>query len=178
MLIGWLAYFMVAGLLLMVDLKVVPAFLVVVVALAFMLWSFPRVGPPQKTLSNGKFDLVLRMASASFMVVTLTGLTRLLGPVMSGLLSAFPAYTTILAVFSHRQETVAAVHVLKGVALGLYTAATFFLILSPALLHLTATAAFAFAIIGALVVQVGSLVLMRRRRPIDQGLRVIPGIKG
>lgn len=162
MLIGWLAYFLVAGILLMVNMKVVPAYLLVVVALALTLWSFPRIAPTRGLSQYGKFDLVLRMASASFMVVMLTGFAQMLGPASSGLLSAFPAYTTILAVFSHRQNAAAAVHVLKGVAIGLYTAATFFLILAPGLLRLPATAAFTFAIIGALVVQAGSLILMRR----------------
>ena len=80
----------------------------------------------------------------------------------SGILSAFPAYTTILAVFSHRRGAELAVLVLKGVAVGLYTAATFFLILSPALLHVSTTAAFALAITGGLIVQATSLIYVRR----------------
>ena len=159
---GWTVYFAVATLLLFVTLSVVPAFMVVSAALALTVWAFPKAVLLRSPASYSRYDLWLRMATASFMVATLTGFAKLLGPRASGILSAFPAYTTILAVFSHRQGAEAAVHVLKGVAVGLYTAATFFLILSPALLHLSATAAFALAITGGLLVQAASLIYLRR----------------
>jgi hypothetical protein len=161
---GWIAYFVVAGLLLPVRLKVVPAFLLVSAVLAVILWIFPRVAVPRSPAAYGRFDLWLRMAAASLMVVMLTGFARLLGPATIGILSAFPAYTTILAVFSHRHEAAAAVHVLNGVAIGLYTAATFFLVLSPSVSHFAIATAFTVAVAGALVVQAGSLVLLRRYR--------------
>lgn len=162
MLVGWLAYFVIAVLLLPVSLKLVPAFAVVSIALALILSIFPKVPLPRAPSAYGRFDLWLRMASASFMVVTLTAFARLLGPEASGILSAFPAYTTILAVFSHRHQTAAAVHVLRGVVMGLYTAATFFLILAPSLLRFGIGTAFTLAITGALVVQAASFVAIRR----------------
>ena len=161
-LIGWMAYFLAAALILPMTLTVIPAFFLVCAALALILWAFPKVAPHGSQSVYGPYDLWLRMGTASFMVVSLTGFAKLLGPMASGLLSAFPAYTTILAVFSHRHEAASAVSVLKGVSAGLYTAATFFLILSPALLHLTVTAAFLLAITGALLVQAASLVYVRR----------------
>jgi hypothetical protein len=163
---GWMGYFLVALALLRVSLQVIPAFLLVGAVLALIIRSFPKVPLPRFQSTYGRFDLWLRMAAASFMVVTLTGFARLLGPAASGILSAFPAYTAILAVFSHRHEAAAAVHMLKGVAIGLYTAATFFLVLSPSLLHLTVTVSFMLAIGAALLVQGASLVLIRRRRAV------------
>lgn len=164
-LIGWLAYFAIAAMLLHVTLSVINAFLLVSVVLALTVWAFPKVAPPRSQTYYGRYDLWLRMFTASFMVVSLTEFARLLGPTASGLLSAFPAYTTILAVFSHRHDARAAVHVLKGVSVGLYTAATFFLVLSPALVHLSATAAFLLAIAAALLVQGASLIYLRRSSP-------------
>jgi hypothetical protein len=161
-LVGWMAYFVVAALLLPVTLTVVPAFMVVSAVLALTVLAFPKAVLLRPPTGYGRYDLWLRMATASFMVVTLTSFAKLLGPMASGVLSAFPAYTTILAVFSHRQGAEAAVLVLKGVAVGLYTAATFFLILSPALLHLSAAPAFALAITGGLLVQATSFVYVRR----------------
>jgi hypothetical protein len=102
------------------------------------------------------------MATACVMVLTLTGFARILGPTRSGILSAFPAYTTILAVFSHLHGAAAAVKTLKGILMGLYTAATFFLILSPALVRLNAAVAFGLAATGALLVQATSLLYVRR----------------
>lgn len=161
-LIGWAAYFVVAAVLLPVTLSVVPLFVVVAVALVFTLWAFPKVAQPRSQTDYGRYDLWLRMATASVMVVSLTGFAKLLGPTASGILSAFPAYTTILAVFSHLHEAEAAVHVLKGVTAGLYTASTFFLVLSPSLLHLSATASFLLAITAALLVQGATLIYVRR----------------
>lgn len=161
-LIGWVAYFLIAAALLPVTLNVVAAFVVLCVALTIILWAFPKVPAHSAPDAYGRYELWLRMATASIMVVTLTGFAKLLGPRASGILSAFPAYTTILAVFSHRQAAAAAVQVLKGVAVGLYTAAVFFLILAPSLLRMNATAAFLLAITGAMLVQAASLIYIRR----------------
>lgn len=162
-LIGWVAYFLIAALLLRVSLNVVSAFVLVCAGLAIILFAFPKVASHSAPDAYGRYELWLRMATASIMVVTLTGFAKLLGPRASGILSAFPAYTTILAVFSHRQGAAAAVQMLKGVAIGLYTASVFFLILAPSLLRMNAAAAFLLAIIGALLVQAVSLVYIRRR---------------
>jgi hypothetical protein len=161
-LLAWMAYFVVAGILLLVKLNIVWVFLLVCTALAFMLLVFPKASKASLLPVYGRYDLILRMATACVMVLTLTGLARILGPTRSGILSAFPAYTTILAVFSHLHGAAAAVKTLKGILLGLYTAATFFLILSPALIHLTAAVAFGLAVAGALLVQATSLFYMRR----------------
>lgn len=161
-LLAWIAYFAVAATLLLVKLNVVWAFLLVCAALAFMLWVFPRRSSVSSPPVYGRYDLVLRMATACVMVLTLTGFARILGPTRSGILSAFPAYTTILAVFSHLHGAAAAVKTLKGILMGLYTAATFFLILSPALVRLNAAVAFGLAATGALLVQATSLLYVRR----------------
>ena len=163
-LIGWIVYFAVGALLLPVHLPVIEAFVAVCISMAVILWAFPRVSAPASPAAPGRYDLLLRMATASVMVVSLTAFARVLGPTRSGILSAFPAYTTILAVFSHRHHPSAAVTTMKGVAVGLYTAATFFLILSIALLRVTATASFALATGGALLVQAASLFYVRRTR--------------
>lgn len=161
-LIGLAFYFLIAALLVHLILDLVPVFIMVSISLAVILRAFPQVAPPSSPSSYHWYDLWLRMATASFMVVMLTGLAKLLGPMASGILSTFPAYTTILTVFSHHHEAAAAVHVLKGVVIGLYTFATFFLILSPSLLHLPLAGAFLLAIAGSLSVQGASLLYVRR----------------
>lgn len=160
--LAWLGYFAVAALVLRVSVGVGWAFLLVCAALAAMLLVFPRSMTPGSPAVYERYDLILRMVTASVMVLTLTGFARILGPVRSGVLSAFPAYTTILAVFSHRHEAAAAVKTLQGILAGLYTAATFFLALIPGLLHLTTAGAFGLATVSALLVQSVSLVYVRR----------------
>src|SRR5262249_1867992 len=108
------------------------------------------------------------------MVVTLTGVASMLGPTRSGILTAFPAYTTILAVFSHRHGVAFAVQALKGVTAGLFTAATFLMTLSVSLPHLGGMQSFALATAAALVVQTVSLLFIRREacgRSGDAGAR-------
>jgi len=109
-----------------------------------------------------KPDLWLRMATASIMVVTLTGVARMLGPTRSGILSAFPAYTTILAVFSHRHGAASAIQTLKGVTVGLYTAAVFLLVLSLSLGRLSGALSFALASAAGLLMQMVSFLYVRR----------------
>jgi hypothetical protein len=166
-LIGWTAYALVALLLLPVKISVAWAFALVSVALAVTLAIFPRTTQPAATAAPSRYDLLLRMSTAAVMVVTLTGIAQRVGPVPSGILTAFPAYTTILAVFSHRQSRSTAVSVMRGVLAGLYTAATFNLVLSFTLLRLRMAPAFMVATLAALVIQAGSLVLVRRMSRLD-----------
>ncbi|HEY6349634.1 MAG TPA: hypothetical protein VI636_09515 [Candidatus Angelobacter sp.] len=161
--IGWAAYFLAAALVLRLHLRVFAAFVLVVVLLSLILFVFPKSTPSGSPGTHGRYDILLRMLTAAGMIVSLTETARFLGPMRSGILSAFPAYTTILAVFAHRHGADAAINVLRGVAVGLYTAATFFLILSPSLVHLNIAASFSLAIAGALVIQTMSLLYIRRR---------------
>ncbi len=103
------------------------------------------------------------MGTAAVIVATLTGVAKFLGPVRSGVLTMFPAYTTIFAVFTHRQEPLAAITILKSVAAGLYTQAVFFVGLALALVRWKLPIAFALALSGALLMQSLTLVFLRRR---------------
>ncbi len=162
MLAGWTAYGVMAWLLLHVHLSVGWTFIFVVAALISILLLFPR--PPQSDLilSRRRYELWLRMITATIMVVALTGAAKALGPQRSGILAAFPNYTTILAVFAHQQSAASAVKVLRGVTMGLYTTAVFCTILAVCLLHMGALPSFALALSAAGLVQAGSLVFVRR----------------
>jgi hypothetical protein len=161
-LLGWLAYTVAAAVVLPVRLNVVWTFAMVALVLAVVLLTFPKPVQFDAPAGQPKYEIWLRMATATAMVVALTSAARLLGPTRSGILSAFPGYTTILAVFSHRQGAASAVRVLKGVSAGLYTAATFFLALSLSLQHWGGVASFALAGGAALLVQGMSLVYVWR----------------
>lgn len=162
-LIGWTVYSVAAYLLTPVHLSVLWSYLLVCATLAGMVLGFPKANLPLSSLVHSRSELWLRMASASAMILSLTALARTLGPMASGVLSAFPAFTTILAVFNHRQQPAAAVRVLKAVTAGLYTAATFLAVLSAALLWFGAPLAFVLATAAALVVQGSSFLYLRRR---------------
>lgn len=109
------------------------------------------------------WDLPARMIVATGFVVLLTGVAPALGPQMTGLLAPFPVYATILAVFAQRQQGAeAAVRVLRGLLLGLFSFASFFAILALLLERLGVALAFVCAIAGALAAQGCTLWLIRR----------------
>lgn len=146
-------------------LPVVPLFLTVVAALAVALCLMPRdrgplpggAGPPPR------WDIPARMATATAFVVTLTGVAAALGPRLTGLLSPFPIYAGILAVFAHRREGPAsAAQVLRGLLLGLFAFAGFFLVLAALIERAGIAVAFVAAIALALALQAGSLLALRR----------------
>ena len=161
--IGWLAYFAVSALLLPLTMKIGWTALLVCAILAIYLLIFPKA-PPVEPHGMGRYDLWLRMVTATLMVLFITTVARLLGATASGLLTTFPTYTTILAVFSHRQSAAAAVHMLKGVLAGLYTSAAFFVSLSLALPRMHIAWCFALALACALPVQGASLVYLKKTR--------------
>ncbi len=75
------------------------------------------------------WDIPLRMASAAFMVLAITQCALFLGARWSGLLSSFPVFASIMAVFSHREAGQAgARRLLSGVITGSAASASFFLV--------------------------------------------------
>src|SRR5207237_10782738 len=99
------------------------------------------------------WDIPARMIVTTALVVALTGFAHVLGPRLSGVLAAFPVYAGILTVFAHRLHgAAAAVQVLRGLLLGLFAFAAFFVVLGAALEPLGVAPAFAAATATALVV--------------------------
>ena len=88
------------------------------------------------------------------MVVALTGVADLLGPRLSGLLTVFPIAASVLAAFSHRSLGAPfAIHLLRGLAAGLYCLTAFFLALALLLERAGIAGAFAVAVLASLAVQ-------------------------
>jgi len=110
--------------------------------------------PPAGARAVTRAEIVLRMLTGVGMMLILTGLAHLLGPRVSGLLTVFPVATTILAVFAHRNDGAAfAIHLIRGLATGLYCLGAFFIVLALALDHLNLATAFGCATIAAVLMQ-------------------------
>jgi hypothetical protein len=170
--IGWIAYFIVAAAVLPVKFGLATSFALAATVFAVMLFAFPEGAPFHGSIGEVRYELWWRMGTAAVIVATLTAVARFLGPVRSGVLTMFPAYTTIFAVFTHRQEPLAAVTILKSVTAGLYTQAVFFVILSLALLRFALPLAFAVALAGALLMQSLTLVFLRRQNAVASRMEV------
>ncbi|HET7342380.1 MAG TPA: hypothetical protein VFL90_13040, partial [Methylomirabilota bacterium] len=122
-----------------------------------------------------RWDLPARMAITTALVVGITGAAGALGPRLSGLLATFPVYASILAIFAHRAGAAPAVQVLRGLLLGLFAFAVFFVVLGATLQRVGVAAGFALATVAALAVQGGSLALLVRRAESGRLVRTRPG---
>jgi hypothetical protein len=133
-----------------------------VVALAGAL----RLMPPRVAAAAGgappRWDLPARMVVTTVVVVALTELGPVLGPRLSGVLATFPLYAAVLTVFAHRAGAAPAVQVLRGLLLGLFSFAGFFLVLGGLIEDLGVAGAFVAATVAALAIQAGSLALVLR----------------
>lgn len=140
------------------------AFVAAVAVLAMALALMPRRSGA--ALSSGelpRWDLPARMLVGTALVVALTAAAPLLGARLAGLIFPYPLYATVLAVFSHHlQGPESAVGVLRGLLLGLFGFAGFFLTIALLLEDSGIAIAFGAAILVALAVQAMSLFAGRR----------------
>lgn len=123
-------------------------------------------GTPAEPTRPPRWDIPVRMVAATAVVVLITGLAPALGSHLAGLLSPFPVFASVLAVFTHQSHGPAgAMQVLDGLVLGLLAPAAFFLALALLLPGL-GLAAFSVAIAAALATQgLTMLAIPRRQRP-------------
>jgi hypothetical protein len=109
------------------------------------------------------WDIPARMVVATLFVVGLTEVAKHLGPHLTGLLSPFPLYALILAVFSqHFDGPPAAIRVLKGMVQSLFSFALFFLIVGEFIEKAGIGTSLLLAIVIALALQ-GCIAGIRRQ---------------
>ena len=108
------------------------------------------------------WDIPARMVVATVLVVGLTTIAPLLGPHVSGVISTFPVYLSVLTVFAHvRVGPAAAVEVLRGSLVGLFGTAAFFVVVVEGLGVIGVAPAFAAAIAAAVGIQALALRSIR-----------------
>jgi hypothetical protein len=156
------AFIVLAWLLRDVTTSAPVAFGATIAALAASLALLPR-GKTSATVAKPlRWDLPLRIAVALTMVLAVTAAAERLGPQLSGLISPFPVFTIVLAVFSHRESggAVAAPYS-RGLLLSLVGFAVFFLVVALLLVHVGIAATFVLATIASLAASVGLVGLVR-----------------
>jgi hypothetical protein len=117
-----------------------------------------------------RWDLPARLVVASGVVVVLTALATTIGARLTGLLAVYPLYSAVLAAFAHRLEgRAAAVGLLRGLLVGLFSFAAFYSVLAVLLPRTGVAASFASAIAAALTLQAASLRRILRRPAIRSG---------
>ncbi len=161
---GWSTYFAIAALLPVL----LPNQLAMVTAAAFSaLWlairAFPVITIRDTPLIAPPGEILLRMAAATILLLTLTGAAQRLGPQWSGILTPFPVFASVLPVFTHRGAGgQAAAKQLRGILSGLYSFAFFFVLIAATVERLGIPLAFSMAAAGAIAVHGLSLTAMRR----------------
>jgi uncharacterized membrane protein (GlpM family) len=160
---GWLTFAAVTWLLQLTTLPAAPLFLSVVSLLAVVLYLMPRSPATSEGVTAPWWDIPARMVAATGIVLLLTTLASTLGPHLSGLLAPFPLFATILGVFTHAvRGPAAAAQVMRGVVLGMFAFATFFLVVATLIERTGIGVTFALAILVALGVQATTLWLLNR----------------
>jgi len=108
------------------------------------------------------WDLPLRTGTTVALLIVLTHAAAHVGPDMVGLLSPLPVVSGLLAIFAHVQDgTAAARRVLRGVLVGSFAFASFFLAVAGLLPIAGIVATYAVATAAALLTQV--VALLQRR---------------
>jgi hypothetical protein len=160
-----LAFALATALLQRVALPLPVLFVIVVAALAAALGLMPagRASIAAASAPLPTWDIPARMVVATAFVLLLTGAASKLGPRLTGLLAPFPVYAAILAIFAHHlQGPAAAASVLKGLLLGLFGFAGFFLVFAAVIESAGVLAAVAAATAVTLAFQAASLWALRR----------------
>jgi hypothetical protein len=147
-----------------ISVALIPAFVLALIIVSLTLIVMPRVQAVQTPSSAPSvWDLPARMVVATVLVIALSALSGAMGPRWTGLVSPFPIYGTILAVFAHRESGgKSAAVVMRGLEAGMYAFSVFFLVLGFLIERAGVAAAFASATAATLVVQLAVLWILKR----------------
>ena len=147
-------YFAVALLLNLLSAPLVLSFVVVVAFVVSTSMLLPSGTVEIASRGPLKWEIPARMITATAVVLLITEGATILGPHLSGLLTTFPAYATVLAVFTHRFDGAAASSLfLRGVVTGTLSSAVFFFLLASLIMQLGLSIAFGLALLAAVTLQ-------------------------
>lgn len=158
-------FFGVTLLLNQLPLSLLPTFVAVIATLTIALWVIPTPADAGEAVAPPRWDLPARMLTALVFVLVLSFAADHLGAQLSGLLSPFPIFATILAVFAHAQRgPSAAILSQRGILSGLYGFASFFLTVSALITILPLVPTYLAAVVVALAVNMVTLRFVRTPR--------------
>lgn len=161
--IGLAAFGVTTAALGVLALPVPAGFVVVCGLLAAFTLGLPRQAPVRVAAAAPWWDVPLRMAVATVLVLGITAVASTLGPTLSGLASPFPIFALVLGVFAHRTGGArSAAHLLRGVILGSFAFAAFLLVVGTGLERLGIVTTYALAV--AVALGVNGLLLGPARR--------------
>ena len=146
-----------------ISWQLLPAFLILMLAIALVAWIVPQRSVAVTVSTPPKWDLPARIGIATTFVIVLTTVANVLGPQLSGLISTFPIYGVLFAVFTHFQQgPQAAANLLRGIVLGSAAYALFFLTIGVCLIPVGMALTYVLAPLAALLMS-GFFYLVTKR---------------
>jgi hypothetical protein len=131
-------------------------------AIALVLRWLPAGFAARSSDPHPAWDLPARMIVGTGLVVGLTTIAPLLGPVTSGLIATFPVYVSVLSVFTQlREGRWGAIGVLRGLLVGLFGTVAFYVVVRALVDPAGVAAAFIAAIAVTLAIQSVALRAVR-----------------
>lgn len=145
-------------------LSLLPLFVLVLLTISLGVWLMPKQESKQVAASTlNQWDIPARILVGTSFILFVTGIAPVIGPKLTGLLTTFPLFAGILAVFAQRQQGAdGAIHVLHGLTLGLFAFAGFYLVLGLLIENTSLAVSFGIASLTALVIQGTSLFILRQ----------------
>ena len=135
------------------PLSLWPTVVIALVINGLVIRLIPKGPTSVPAASTKRWDIPVRMLVATAFVFTLTTSASALGPQLSGLITPFPIFGSVLAAFAHRQQGAeAARHFLRGHVISLFGFAAFFIIVAALLPGVSTLWAYLLATLGAVVI--------------------------
>ena len=146
------------------TMHLLPLFVLVLLTISLGLWLMPKQEGGQIAVSTlSQWDIPARIVVGTSFILFVTGIAPIIGPQLTGLLTTFPLFAAILAIFAQRQQGYdGAINVLRGLTLGLFAFAGFYLVLGLLIEQTSLAVSFGFAILTALSIQGTSLLVLRQ----------------
>lgn len=146
-----------------IIIELVPLFFAVFIIILLGVRLMPKFTPVEVTEAPGKWDIPARILVGTSFILFVTAIAPYIGARLTGLLTTIPLYASILTVFSHRHQGEAGANgVLRGLLLGLFSFAGFYLVLGLLIRDTSLFTSFGLATLTALVMQGMSLWIMNR----------------
>ena len=149
--VSWAVFFVSIYLLRDWSIELLPLLMISILSLLAVRMLLPKSKAAGAWPAATRWDLPLRLFAAVALILTLTTLADWLGPHWSGLLTAFPVASTVIAGFTHaRQGADAAINFFRGMLAGMPGFCLFCAVLALCLVPLGAVIAFGLALAAQL----------------------------
>jgi hypothetical protein len=143
----------------------------VVLSILATLRVLPRWSGAPSSSGHPGWDLPARVVVGTALVVALTTIAPVLGPTVSGIVTTFPAYVSVLTVFAFLGDgRVAALGVLRGALIGLPGTAAFYIPIHFFVVSAGVAPAFLLSIAVTSGIGLIALPMARGRAPMAEDL--------